>query len=135
MSDAGCAIPCTLLSLGALLVVDAIAARTVYKFAPIQPDKDRLAFLDAAYARGEWFWDAADVYADCEDIIGKWVKANPSKRKDVFIATKWSNRRVEGVAGYIVDSSGEHCKQAATKSLDRLGVEQIDLFYVHRVDG
>jgi aryl-alcohol dehydrogenase-like predicted oxidoreductase len=97
------------------------------------PDEERLAFLDKVYDLGEWFWDAADIYADCEDIIGKWLAANPEKRKDIFLATKFGNRMLD--TGYGVDSTPGYCKQAVEKSLSRLGVSHIDLYYCHRVDG
>ena len=50
-----------------------------------KPDSERLAFLDHAYASGEWNWDSADMYDDNEDLIGEWFKRNPEKRKDVSI--------------------------------------------------
>jgi aryl-alcohol dehydrogenase-like predicted oxidoreductase len=36
-----------------------------------KPDAERYAILDAAYARGELFWDSADMYGDNEDLLGR----------------------------------------------------------------
>lgn len=35
-------------------------------------DEERLQFLDNLYATGCHFWDSADVYGDCEELLGKW---------------------------------------------------------------
>ncbi|KAN0107984.1 putative aldo-keto reductase [Hyaloscypha variabilis] len=101
------------------------------------PDSTRLAVLDRAYALGETFWDSADVYGDSEDLVGKWFAANPGKRDEIFLATKFANKVVntDGKGpGRIIDSSPEYAKEACEKSLKRLGVESIDLYYCHRVD-
>ncbi|ETI23801.1 hypothetical protein G647_05607 [Cladophialophora carrionii CBS 160.54] len=96
-------------------------------------EADKLAVLDRAHAVGEWFWDTADVYFDSEDIIGKWFKQNPEKRKDIFLATKFGLQ-------YTADfkqserSDPEYVREACEKSLKRLGIETIDLYYCHRVN-
>jgi aryl-alcohol dehydrogenase-like predicted oxidoreductase len=94
-----------------------------------KPDSERLALLDQAHALGEHFWDTSDLYGDNEDLLGKWFKANPDKRKDIFLATKFAVRENHGI-----DSTPEWCKEACEKSLQRLGLSQIDLYYCHRVD-
>ncbi|KAI8934226.1 hypothetical protein NX059_008972 [Plenodomus lindquistii] len=91
-------------------------------------DSERLAVLDHAYKVGERFWDSSDIYGDNEDLIGKWFAANPSKRNDIFLATKFAMK--DGV----INSTPEYAKQAVEKSLKRLGIQQIDLYYCHRVD-
>jgi len=66
-------------------------------------------------------------------VIGKWFKANPSKRDDIFLATKfankWDGKTIQ------VDSSPEYCTEACNTSLKRLGLPTVDLYYVHRLDG
>lgn len=66
-------------------------------------------------------------------MIGKWFKANPSKRDDIFLATKfankWDGKTIQ------VDSSPEYCTEACNTSLKRLGLPTVDLYYVHRLDG
>lgn len=64
----------------------------------------------------------------------QWFKANPGKREHIFLATKFANK-VDAQGNRSVDSSPEYCKQACAKSLQRLGVDHIDLYYAHRLDG
>ena len=97
-----------------------------------EPDEERFAVLDKAYEMGERFWDSADVYMDNEDLIGKWF-ARTGKRDDIFVATKFANAWKDGVV--TVRSDPEYVKEACEKSLKRLGVSSIDLYYCHRVDG
>ncbi|KAH8817415.1 NADP-dependent oxidoreductase domain-containing protein [Xylogone sp. PMI_703] len=109
-------------------------SRQVYGIPPSQ--EEGLAFLDEAYKKGEIFWDTADEYGDSEDLLGKWFAINPEKRDDIFLATKFAVRTGPGSGkmGFFVDSSPEYCRQAIEKSLKRLGVSCIDLYYVHRLD-
>ena len=81
----------------------------------------------------------ADEYHDSEDLLGKWFATNPTARSSIFLATKFAIRRnpngpTEGMGGIWIDSSPEYCKQAIEKSLSRLGLRYVDLYYVHRVD-
>lgn len=103
-------------------------------YGPAGSDEERIALLDHAHGIGEHFWDTADVYADSEDVIGKWIRKNPSKAKDIFLATKFA-LHVQPDHSQSIDSSPEYVKSACQKSLDRLGLETIDLYYCHRVDG
>ncbi|KAF2103635.1 Aldo/keto reductase [Rhizodiscina lignyota] len=96
------------------------------------PDAERLAFLDEAHKKGAIFWDTADEYADSEDLLGKWFAANPEKRKDIIIATKFGIKMHSG--GFNVDSTPEYCREANSNSLRRLGLPSIDIYYVHRLD-
>ena len=95
-------------------------------------DEDRLRFLDKIYEMGETFWDSADVYKDNEDLIGKWFERT-GKRDDIFLATKFANSWQDGAM--VTRSDPEYVKEACEKSLKRLGVKSIDLYYCHRVDG
>jgi aryl-alcohol dehydrogenase-like predicted oxidoreductase len=78
----------------------------------------------------------ADEYGDSEDLIGKWFAANPDKRKDVFLASKFGVKisREGPKPSFSVDSTPEYCRTAIEKSLKRLGLPSIDLYYVHRLD-
>jgi aryl-alcohol dehydrogenase-like predicted oxidoreductase len=78
--------------------------------------------------------DTADVYSawvdghkggESEEVIGRWLKRDPSKRDKVVIATK-----VGFMAGLRPDSIGPACDA----SLQRLGVETIDIYYQHKDD-
>ncbi|TKA27214.1 hypothetical protein B0A50_04551 [Salinomyces thailandicus] len=98
-----------------------------------KPDEERYKILDRCYESGELFWDSADMYMDSEDLLGRWFKANPGKREHIFLATKFANRMEDGKRW--VDSSPEYCREACERSLQRLGVSHIDLYYSHRLDG
>lgn len=90
----------------------------------------RLAFLDRVYELGQTFWDTADVYLDCEDLLGKCFQRS-GKRNDIFLATKFGIDYSTGVQ--VVRSDPEYVKAACERSLKRLGVDTIDLYYCHRV--
>lgn len=97
------------------------------------PDEERFQVLDHAYEKGEVFWDSADIYKDSEDLLGKWFKRT-GKRDEIFLATKFAVVfKPDGTS--TLDTSPEYCKKACASSLKRLGIETIDLYYAHRVDG
>ncbi|KAM0127279.1 hypothetical protein ACHAP3_008847 [Botrytis cinerea] len=98
-----------------------------------EPDEERFKVLDRAYGLGQTNWDSADMYMDSEDLIGKWFKRT-GKRNEIFLATKFANKSRLPDGTPVVDSSPEYAKEACDKSLDRLGIESIDLYYCHRVD-
>ncbi|KAK3347243.1 NADP-dependent oxidoreductase domain-containing protein [Lasiosphaeria hispida] len=94
--------------------------------------EENFKLLDRAWEIGERFWDTADVYRDSEDTIGAWFKRS-GKRSDIFIATKFG---LHYDANWVQTerSDPEYVKAACDKSLKRLGIDTIDLFYCHRVD-
>ena len=98
-----------------------------------EADEERLKFLDHVYELGETNWDSADMYADNEDLIGKWFKRT-GKRNDIFLASKFGNC-VAPDGTRMVKSDPEYVKEACDRSLKRLGIDCIDLYYCHRVDG
>ena len=100
-------------------------------YGEIESDEGRFKVLDKAYEMGETFWDTADVYADSEDLIGKWFKRT-GKRNDIFLATKFAGMLKDGA--FTVNNDLEYVREACKKSLERLGVQTIDLFYCHRLD-
>ncbi|KAJ5561597.1 hypothetical protein N7535_003942 [Penicillium sp. DV-2018c] len=94
---------------------------------------EKVARLEHAHAAGLRFWDLADIYGDSEDVVGEWIKRS-GKRDDIFLATKFGLRpKPEG--GFAFCSEPEYVKIACEKSIQRLGVDAIDLYYCHRVDG
>lgn len=97
-----------------------------------ESDEERFKILDRAYEMGERFWDSADIYQDSEDLIGKWFKRT-GKRDDIFLATKFALVSKDGAR--TVRSDPEYVKEACEKSLKRLGIPTIDLYYCHRLDG
>ena len=92
------------------------------------------AILDAFVDAGGNMIDTADVYSawvpghkggESERLIGRWLKRDPAKRDKVVIATK-----VGMAAGLAPDVVAAACDA----SLERLGVETIDLYYQHKDD-
>ncbi|KAI0117335.1 Aldo/keto reductase [Daldinia grandis] len=96
-------------------------------------DEQRLELLDHAHSIGETFWDTSDFYGDSEDVIGKWF-AKTGKRSDIFLATKFGGILL-GEGGFAFRGDAEYVHEACDKSLKRLGVDCIDLWYPHRLDG
>ncbi|KAJ9652047.1 hypothetical protein H2198_008709 [Neophaeococcomyces mojaviensis] len=99
-----------------------------------KPDEERYAMLDHVYNSGELFWDSADMYQDSEDLIGRWFKRNPGAREKIFLATKFANYVDPKTGERSVRNEPEYIQQACDKSLSRLGIDYIDLYYCHRVD-
>ncbi|KAG8410808.1 hypothetical protein J3458_016896 [Metarhizium acridum] len=95
-------------------------------------DEERFKVLDRAHQLGNTFWDTADVYFDSEDLIGRWFKRT-GKRPDIFLATK-CGAVMDANGNSSIRSDGEYIHQACDKSLERLGVSHIDLFYLHRLN-
>ncbi|KAL2797988.1 NADP-dependent oxidoreductase domain-containing protein [Aspergillus keveii] len=91
-------------------------------------EDDQFALLDHALELGATFWDTSDLYGNNEEILGKWFKRT-AKRDEIFLATKFGF--VPGSKTYAADSSAAYCKQACDASLKRLGVDSIDLYYMH----
>ncbi len=77
---------------------------------------------------GVAFIDTADAYAGGknEELVGEAIKGQRSK---VILATKFGNFGVKGANG-----RPEYVMEACDKSLQRLGVDEIDLYYQHRID-
>ncbi|GAA0463307.1 aldo/keto reductase [Streptomyces sp. NPDC046215] len=77
--------------------------------------------------------DTADVYGPHtgEELLGKAVAG---RRDQVVLATKFGLRRGAGNSWLGVDGRPEYARECCDASLRRLGVDHIDLFYLHRVD-
>ena len=90
--------------------------------------------IDDYVAAGGNFLDTADVYSAgvSEEIIGRWLAAHPTEAKQVVVATK--GRFPMGLGPNDVGLSRRHLTHALEESLDRLGVEQIDLYQMHAWD-
>ncbi|KAJ7738258.1 NADP-dependent oxidoreductase domain-containing protein [Mycena maculata] len=98
-------------------------------YGAVDSDEERFKILDAAYAAGCTFWDTADVYRDSEELIGKWFKRT-GKRDEIFLSTKFGFIP----ADFSINGTPAYVKQAVEASLAKLGVETIDLYYLHRAD-
>jgi aryl-alcohol dehydrogenase-like predicted oxidoreductase len=99
---------------------------------PAAPDAERLQFLDYVYNSGMLNWDTSDVYGDSEDLLGKWFVKN-EKRDEIFLATKGGGGVDEEGKAY-VRSDPDYVKDACNRSLGRLKVDHVDLYYIHRLD-
>jgi aryl-alcohol dehydrogenase-like predicted oxidoreductase len=100
------------------------------------PAADRqqgIAVIQAAVERGVTFFDTAEVYGPFvnEELMGE---ALAPFRGDVVIATKFGFRFDTEGRQVGLSSRPEHIRQAVDGSLQRLGVDAIDLLYQHRVD-
>ena len=92
------------------------------------------AVLDAFVDAGGTMIDTADVYSgwvpghkggESEALIGRWLKRDASKRDKVVIATK---------VGFMAGLAPETIPPACETSLQRMGIETIDLYYQHKDD-
>jgi len=99
------------------------------------PDEDKiLAVIERAAELGVTFFDTAEMYGPFanEILVGKGLRR---VRNRVVIATKFGfDIPAGGGRPRGVDSRPEHIRDVCEASLQRLGVEAIDLFYQHRVD-
>lgn len=96
-------------------------------------ERESIATLEHSLDIGVNFWDTADMYGSGENekLLAKVLK---TRRKDVVLATKFGNMRGPGGTFLGVNGRPEYVRSACDASLQRLGVEQIDLYYQHRVD-
>jgi len=96
-------------------------------------EAEAIATLRAALDAGADFLDTSDAYADGrnEELIGRALA--DGYRAKAFVATKFGNVRLsDGKPG--ADGRPEYVAEACERSLQRLKIEVIDLYYQHRVD-
>lgn len=96
-------------------------------------DGDSLAVLHRALDLGMNFLDTSDIYGEgANERLLSGLLAN--RRREVVLATKFGIvRSAEGLSAG-VNGRPEHVHRACDASLRRLGVNHIDLYYLHRVD-
>ena len=94
--------------------------------------QDGITLIRQAVDRGVTFFDTAEIYGPFtnEDLVGEALRP---VRDQVVIATKFGFEIFNGRQSAL-NSRPDHIRAVADASLKRLGVEQIDLFYQHRVD-
>ena len=100
------------------------------------------ALLDRFVAAGGRLLDTANCYSfwssptghggQSEALLGRWLKANPGLREELTIATKVGVEPVDG--GGVEGLSAPVIEREAARSLERLGVEVIDLYWAHGED-
>ncbi len=103
-------------------------------YSTAQDEQEAIATLHRALELGVTLLDTADMYGPHtnEQLIGKAIKG---KRQQVFLATKFGILRdPTDPSARGVSSRPEYIRRSVEGSLQRLGVEVIDLYYQHRVD-
>lgn len=107
-------------------------------FGTRQNQAESFALLDQYVAAGGSFIDTANIYAhwvagfrggESETVLGVWLKERHN-RGQVFIASKVGF----GYSGVPVSLKASIIEQECNKSLERLGIETIDLYYAHNDD-
>jgi aryl-alcohol dehydrogenase-like predicted oxidoreductase len=103
---------------------------TDFAYGPVAEDQ-AVATLERALDLGVTFVDTADIYGltENEKLVGRVLKP---RRDDVVLATKFGNVFRDGKQ--TVDGSPAYVTKACDASLERLGVDHIDLYYLHRPD-
>jgi aryl-alcohol dehydrogenase-like predicted oxidoreductase len=96
-------------------------------------EDEAIATIHRALDLGVNFLDTADMYGPFtnERLVGR---AITGRRDDVVVATKFGNERREDGTRIGINGSPEYVLKACDASLQRLGVDHIDLYYQHRVD-
>jgi aryl-alcohol dehydrogenase-like predicted oxidoreductase len=96
-------------------------------------DEESIATIHRALDLGIDFLDTADIYGPYtnERLVGR---ALEGRRDGVVLATKFGNVRGEDGAWLGVNGRPDYVRRACDASLQRLGVDHIDLYYQHRVD-
>lgn len=98
-------------------------------------DVQSLATLARALELGVTFLDTADTYGlgHNESLLGRFLKeGGAARRAQVVIATKFGIVRASGQYERRIDNSAAYIRSACDASLQRLGVDCIDLYYCHR---
>lgn len=98
-------------------------------------ETDAARVITRALDVGVTLFDTADIYGPftSEEILGRALGA---QRDDVTVATKFGLRPhiTDGKLVMDVDGSPEYCRSAIDASLSRLGLDHVDLYYLHRPD-
>ncbi len=96
-------------------------------------DKESIATIQRALDLGVDFVDTADMYGPFKNevLVGKAIRG---RRQQVILATKFGNQRGADGSFLGVNGTPKYVREACDASLQRLGVDHIDLYYQHRVD-
>lgn len=122
-------------TLGKSLTVSAIGlgCMGMSEFYGTSNDAQSIDVIHRALDLGVSFLDTADMYGPFtnEKLVGRAIKG---RRSQVVVATKFGNERNPDGSWVGINGRPDYVKKACDASLQRLGVEHIDLYYQHRVD-
>ncbi len=96
-------------------------------------DTEAIATIHRAIDLGVTFLDTADMYGsgDNEELVGKAIK---DRRDAIILATKFGIVRSDDPNSRGFNGKPEYVRQSCDASLKRLGIDTIDLYYLHRID-
>jgi aryl-alcohol dehydrogenase-like predicted oxidoreductase len=96
-------------------------------------EDESIATIHRALDLGVNFLDTADMYGPFtnEQLVGR---AIAGRRDQLVLATKFGNSRAVNGGWLGIRGDGGYVREACDASLERLGVDYIDLYYQHRVD-
>ena len=94
-------------------------------------ENDAIALVHRALDLGINFLDTANIYGDSEIKVGKALRG---RREEAVLATKFGIVPGSSYQDRAVDGSPENARRCCDSSLQRLEVDVIDLYYLHRVD-
>jgi aryl-alcohol dehydrogenase-like predicted oxidoreductase len=97
----------------------------------VRNDDDAVALIHRAFELGITLLDTADIYGDSERQVGKAIRG---RRDKVVLATKFGFVGSIGSSERTLDGSPQYVRKACEASLKKLGVDNVDLYYLHRVD-
>ena len=104
-----------------------------FGYGPAADKQEMISLIRSAFERGVTFFDTAEVYGPFtnEELVGE---ALAPVRDQVVVATKFGFEFDSGGQQRGLNSRPEHITEVVEASLERLGVDTIDLLYQHRVD-
>jgi aryl-alcohol dehydrogenase-like predicted oxidoreductase len=125
--------PRTLGSQGLHVSAIGIGCMGMSEFYGTSDDAQSIDTIHRALDLGVTFIDTADMYGPFtnEQLVGRAIRG---RRDEVVLATKFGNERNPDGSWKGINGRPEYVRQCCDDSLKRLGIEQIDLYYQHRVD-
>jgi aryl-alcohol dehydrogenase-like predicted oxidoreductase len=97
----------------------------------VQDEDAAIGLVRRALDMGVTFLDTADIYGDSELKVGKAIRG---RRAEVVLATKFGFVQTQIGAEERLDGRPQYVREACERSLQRLDVDHVDVYYLHRVD-